>query len=172
MYVLIFFTASVWNIPHSKKSGKYRECTYWFVASIRNSRQILTKIEFSRQIFEKYSSIKNHENPSSGSRVVPCGRTDIRKDEGGRHDEPESSLFTIFRTHLQMYYLYIGYIILIYIGRKMLGFKFKQRCWWRFRPYVMLQIVSLWSVTDFRRSVLPLRCWTTRPCTCTQNAPV
>jgi hypothetical protein len=38
------------------------------------------KIEFSGQIFEKYSNIKSHENPSFGSRVVPCGQTD-------RHDE-------------------------------------------------------------------------------------
>jgi tRNA U38,U39,U40 pseudouridine synthase TruA len=34
------------------------------------------KLEFSRQILGKYSNIKFHENPSSGSRVVPCGRTD------------------------------------------------------------------------------------------------
>ena len=38
------------------------------------------KFEFSRQIFEKYSNIKFHENPSSGSRVVPCGPTDGRTD--------------------------------------------------------------------------------------------
>jgi len=44
--------------------------------STRYSRQILVKLEFSRQVFEKYSSIKFHENPSSGSRVVPCGRAD------------------------------------------------------------------------------------------------
>jgi hypothetical protein len=36
------------------------------------------KLEFSGQIFEKYSNIKFHENPSSG-RGVPCGRTDIQK---------------------------------------------------------------------------------------------
>jgi hypothetical protein len=30
---------------------------------------ILMKLEFSRQIFEKYSNIKFYENPSSGSRV-------------------------------------------------------------------------------------------------------
>jgi len=30
----------------------------------------------SRQIFAKYSNTKFHENPSSGSRVVPFGRTD------------------------------------------------------------------------------------------------
>jgi len=35
------------------------------------------KLEFQRQIFEKYSKIKFHENPSSGSRVVPWGRADI-----------------------------------------------------------------------------------------------
>jgi hypothetical protein len=41
-----------------------------------NSCPILTKREFCRQIFEKSSNIKFHENPSSGSRVVPCGRKD------------------------------------------------------------------------------------------------
>ena len=46
------------------------------------------------------------------------------KERRGRHDEPKSSLFTILRTRLQMYYLCILYIILIYIGRNMLGLKF------------------------------------------------
>jgi len=45
------------------------------------SCQIITKLEFSQNIFEKYSNIKFHEHPSSGSRrAVPCGRTD-RNDE-------------------------------------------------------------------------------------------
>ena len=34
------------------------------------------ELDFSREIFEKYSNIKFHENPSSGRQVVPCGRTD------------------------------------------------------------------------------------------------
>jgi len=38
------------------------------------------KLEFSRQIFEKYSNIKFHKNPSSWSRVVPCRRTDRRTE--------------------------------------------------------------------------------------------
>jgi len=38
------------------------------------------RLEFCRQIFDKYSKIKLCENPASGSRVVPCGRK-------GRHDE-------------------------------------------------------------------------------------
>jgi len=41
--------------------------------------------EFSIKIFEKYSNIKLHENPSSWSRDIPCGRTDRhRHDEGNR----------------------------------------------------------------------------------------
>jgi len=38
------------------------------------------KLKFSRQIFEKYSKIKFHENPTSGSRVAPRGQTDGRTD--------------------------------------------------------------------------------------------
>jgi hypothetical protein len=37
---------------------------------------ILKKLEFSRQVFTKYSNIKFHEYPCSGSRAIPCGRTD------------------------------------------------------------------------------------------------
>jgi hypothetical protein len=40
---------------------------------------MLMKFEFSRQIFEKVSNIKFYQNPSSGSRVVPCGQTDMAK---------------------------------------------------------------------------------------------
>ena len=43
------------------------------------SCQILTRLEFYRHIFEKYSNLKFHENPSSGSRIVPCGQTDMTK---------------------------------------------------------------------------------------------
>jgi hypothetical protein len=35
-------------------------------------------------MFEKFSNIKFHENPSSGSGVVPCERTD-RRDEAFRN---------------------------------------------------------------------------------------
>jgi hypothetical protein len=43
------------------------------------SCQMLMKLEHFRQIFEEYSNIKFHDNPSSGSRVVPRGRTDMAK---------------------------------------------------------------------------------------------
>ena len=42
------------------------------------------KIEFSQQIVEKYANIKFHENPSSGGRVGPCGRTDGGQTDGRR----------------------------------------------------------------------------------------
>ena len=41
------------------------------------------KLENCRQIFGKYSSIKLHENPSSGSHVVPCGQTDGHDEANG-----------------------------------------------------------------------------------------
>ena len=34
------------------------------------------KLEFSWKSFKKYSDIKFHENPSSGSQIVPCGQMD------------------------------------------------------------------------------------------------
>ena len=47
------------------------------------SGPILIKFQFSRHIFQKTSSVKFHENPYIGSRVVPSERTD-------RHDEDNS----------------------------------------------------------------------------------
>ena len=41
---------------------------------------ILIKLVFSRNIFEESSNIKFHENPSTGSPVVPCGRTEGQTD--------------------------------------------------------------------------------------------
>jgi hypothetical protein len=48
---------------------------------------ILIKVEFSPQIFEKYSNIKFHENQSSASRGVFWGQTDGETD---RNDEDKS----------------------------------------------------------------------------------
>ena len=54
---------------------------------------ILMKPVFSRHLFEKYSNIRLHENPSRGSRVIRCGRTD-------RH-EANSRLSQFLRTRLK-----------------------------------------------------------------------
>ena len=53
------------------------------------------KLEFSWQIFEKYSNIKFRENLSSGSRDVPCGQ----KKDTDRYDK---ALFAILQTCLKM----------------------------------------------------------------------
>jgi hypothetical protein len=57
----------------------------------RYSGQILAKLEFSRQTFEKYSDIKFREDPFSGSRVRADGRADESK-----------ALFTGMRTRLKI----------------------------------------------------------------------
>ena len=43
------------------------------------SCQILMRLKFFLNIFEKYSNINFHENPSSGSRVFPCEQTDMMR---------------------------------------------------------------------------------------------
>jgi hypothetical protein len=53
-----------------------KRSAYFFTQSDRYSCRILMKLEFSGQILQKYSNIKFDENKSSGSRVVPCRRTD------------------------------------------------------------------------------------------------
>jgi hypothetical protein len=40
------------------------------------------KLELFRQVFEKSSNVKFHGKSSSRSRVVPCGRTDMKKLTG------------------------------------------------------------------------------------------
>jgi hypothetical protein len=44
------------------------------------------KHAFSRQIFEKSSNIKLHENLSCGSRVVAGGQTDTERERDGQTD--------------------------------------------------------------------------------------
>jgi hypothetical protein len=77
--IVIFYITFAWNSSHSKKNWAryYRKCTYVFIWSSLYFYQILMKLEFPRQIFEKKSSnIKYHKDPFSRSRDVPCGRTD------------------------------------------------------------------------------------------------
>jgi hypothetical protein len=54
------------------------------------------KLEFSQQFFEKFSNIKFHENPFSGSQVVPCVRPEGRMD--GRDGMTDTKkLIVVFR---------------------------------------------------------------------------
>jgi len=55
---------------------------YWSLCwSARYFCRVLMKLEFSRQIFEKYSNLKFHENPFSVNRVVPFGWKDRQNVE-------------------------------------------------------------------------------------------
>jgi len=66
-----FSTTSVWNIFHSKKKwARYdRKCVLVFRQRVFYSCLIVMKFEFSRQIFEKYSFTKFHENPWVGAEM-------------------------------------------------------------------------------------------------------
>jgi hypothetical protein len=55
-------------VPSSKVKQSKKAWFFFF--------QILFKLELFRQILEKSSIIEFLENPSGGSRVVPCGQTD------------------------------------------------------------------------------------------------
>ena len=80
MCVLIFTVPFVLNTSHSKKkSARCHKSTNIFVQSTHYTCQILIKLEFSQQIFKKYSTIQFHENPSSGNPVVPRGWADMTK---------------------------------------------------------------------------------------------
>ena len=95
-YFLILSTSIVWNVSHSKtNSARWRTYMYFFMKSTRHSCWTSVELEFSGQIFEEYSDIAFHENPSSGSGVVHVsGRTD-------RHDEVNSSHFAILRMRVK-----------------------------------------------------------------------
>ena len=88
MRFFIFSTTSVRYISHSKKnSAKYYGIyIYMIPCKLPVILSDLMKLEFSRQSLETSSNIKFHENPSTGSWVFPCGRTD-------RHDEASSPFF-------------------------------------------------------------------------------
>ena len=63
------------------------------------------KLEFSWHIFDKYSTVKFHENPSCRIIGVPCGRIDTQKNEDkqtDRHDEA-TCIFFIFKEDASLY---------------------------------------------------------------------
>ena len=72
-YVLIFCTAFIWNVPHSKKNwARYdQKC----MKSTRYFCPVLKKLEILQHICERHSNIKFHENHFSESCVVLWRRT-------------------------------------------------------------------------------------------------
>jgi len=55
------------------------------------------QLEFSQQIFEKYSNIKFHENPYSWFRIAICGRTDSRTEKRTDWQTDMTKLIVTFR---------------------------------------------------------------------------
>ena len=102
MRVLIFSTTFVKNISHSRKNSAccYHECTEVLMQNARYSCRNLIRLEFPRQTFEKCPYIKFYYNPSSGSRLVPCGRRDGRTY---MHDEANSRYSNFAKAPINCY---------------------------------------------------------------------
>jgi hypothetical protein len=94
MFGFISGTTFVWNITILRR---IQRDIILNVHSSRYSCEMLMKLEFSWQIFEKYSNIELHENPSIGSGVF--FRTDRWTD---RHDESNCRFFAILRTRVRI----------------------------------------------------------------------
>jgi hypothetical protein len=81
MCVSIFSMTLVWKIINFKNNLERQiKNVHRRSRKVPHSCQISMKLEFSRQIFEKYLNIEFLKNPSSGSRVFPCGETDVPAD--------------------------------------------------------------------------------------------
>jgi len=80
MRVLIFSATFVWNISHSKKNWARYDHNRTMIRVKQAYLLFLSDFTetwiFSTE-FQKYLSIKFHENPSSDRRLVPCGHTYI-----------------------------------------------------------------------------------------------
>jgi hypothetical protein len=89
--VLIFpqFLSETFLILRRTERGVIKN-VYCLHVKYRYSCQILMNLEVYRQIFEKFSNIKFHGNPPSGSRVVPCRRRDRRTDRYDGANSPFS----------------------------------------------------------------------------------
>ena len=76
--VLIFSTNFVQKSSLSERNSAHiiinvHRCSH----EVCYSCQIVFKLEYSQQVFEKYPDIKFNENPFSGSRILPCEKTDV-----------------------------------------------------------------------------------------------
>jgi hypothetical protein len=96
MCVLIFSTAFVRNISHSKKNSvrHYHKCTQVFMYSIRYSYQMLKELEFSRYIpsvttlvcMVIYCTLMLHVSPCCVHRQVYLNTTGTRRRDNCKYN--------------------------------------------------------------------------------------
>jgi hypothetical protein len=79
--VLIFSTNFVRKFSLSEKNSAHIITSPCIGVRVRQVIRVrlYSKLEYSRQIFEKYPDVKFNENPFSGSRILPCRQTDMTK---------------------------------------------------------------------------------------------
>ena len=96
--VLIFSISFVWNISRPEKNWTRYEQKPIFIFTYSNNHacQILVKLEFSRQIFEKFS-IKYYENPSGGAELF---HTDWRTNRQTDVHKEDKLLYSVLLTRL------------------------------------------------------------------------
>ena len=72
-------TTFVWNISHSKNFQRDIEVRMSSCKVPAILVRFFTELRFVLRGFKEYSDTKSHENPSIGSRFVPCGQADMTK---------------------------------------------------------------------------------------------
>ena len=134
MCVLIFSTTCVSRFSHCKKNWARCDHEYIlvFILSTRYSCPIWTKLEFSRQIFQKYS---NQISQIFVQGELSCSmRTD-------RHDEATCRFSQFCRTRLKVCAVNVLLFLRTYLLIISLLFHTFVRCWWkrgRRDPHVIL----------------------------------
>ena len=127
--VLIFPTTFVCHVSHCKKNWAryYQISISVFMYSNSCSCKILINVEFSRLVFKKYSNTTCHENPFSGSWVVPYGRTDGRTDRY----YGVNSCFSQFRESPRKFNIcLVEYtLLLLYKNHPLFSRKERDWCW-------------------------------------------
>ena len=86
-----------------------QKCIMAFMQSKNYSSWVPIKLEFSRQIFEKYPNAKCNENPTSerpGCSMRAEGRTD-------RYDKANSHFSQILQTRLKIWVKQLGLFVII-----------------------------------------------------------
>jgi hypothetical protein len=103
MCFVIFSVTFAWKIYYSRRIQRdvwNLERSSWKMPVIHV--RFLIKLEFSRYVLKKHSNIKFHVNPSSGSRVVACGRTGGHRQSHRHTRRSWQTIFAIFRTRLNI----------------------------------------------------------------------